>query len=426
VEGGAARRTVGGLSLGAILVATALTLALGGAFKARCASGDWADGRQYVQLCYSDIVPLYGTEHLTGGRLPYLNPCPPGASLCDEYPVLTMYFMRVAGWVSRSYAAFFWSNAILLSVCALLTAWALYRMVGERALYFAVAPTLFIYGFVNWDLLVVALATVGTLAYLRSRDGSGGALLGLGTAAKFYPALFVIPFAVGRIRQRRGGAAVSLAAWALAAYAAVNLVFVMAAPSRWATFFVFNARRAVDWDSLWFVACQRLHGGTSCSWSPRTINGLSLIAFLALATLLWWWRASRQPDFPRWTLGFPILVAFLLTNKVYSPQYGLWLLPWFALALPNPWLFGAFELADVAVFITRFSWFGRLSRDAGNAALAGYHGVPLGGFEVALVIRAVVLLACLVAWVRQVEPGTRNSSTPPTSTGDTSIVLSSG
>ena len=43
-----------------------------------------------------------------------------------------------------------------------------------------------------------------------------------------------------------------------------------------------------------------------------------------------------------------MLVLFLVTNKVYSPQYGLWLLPWFALALAADsarWL--AFQVADV-------------------------------------------------------------------------------
>jgi hypothetical protein len=99
-------------------------------------------------------------------------------------------------------------------------------------------------------------------------------------------------------------------------------------------------------------------------------------------------------------------VAFLLTNKVYSPQYGIWLLPWFALALPSPWLFGLFQAADVAVFVTRFSWFGRLAAETGDPAFAGYVGVPLGGFQLALVIRAIILVACLVVWTaaRESEP----------------------
>jgi hypothetical protein len=114
---------------------------------------------------------------------------------------------------------------------------------------------------------------------------------------------------------------------------------------------------------------------------------------------VWFLKRARQPDFPRWKFGLPLIIAFLLTNKVYSPQYGLWLLPWFALALPDWRLFAAFEAADVAVFATRFTWFGRLAATSGDPAFAGFHGAPLGAFELAVVIRAAVLVACLVAWV---------------------------
>ncbi|MGH2676132.1 MAG: hypothetical protein ACRDH1_12060, partial [Actinomycetota bacterium] len=93
-----------------------------------------------------------------------------------------------------------------------------------------------------------------------------------------------------------------------------------------------------------------------------------------------------------WTFGFPLLVAFLITNKVYSPQYGLWLLPWFAAALPSLRLFVAFELADVAVFVTRFQFFARLTGQG--------PGLPIWGFELAVLVRMAVLIACLVAWVR--------------------------
>ena len=43
---------------------------------------------------------------------------------------------------------------------------------------------------------------------------------------------------------------------------------------------------------------------------------------------------------------------------MYSPQFSLWLLPWFALALPNLRLFIAFEAIDVVVFLTEFGWLG--------------------------------------------------------------------
>lgn len=388
-------------------MATLVTLSLGALAKSPCASGNWTDGRQYRELCYSDIVPLYGTEALTGGRLPFIDRCPAGgSSQCDEYPVLTMYLMRLAAWMSGGYGPFFYVNAFLLGLAAFAVAWGLYEMVGERALYFAIAPTLFIYAFVNWDLLAVALATGATLAYLRRRDVLAGVLIGLGAAAKFYPALLLVPFVAGRLRERRAGGATSLVVWGGVTYGAVNLPFVLVSFRAWSTFFRFNSSRLVDWDSVWFVACQRLHGGTGCSWSPRLIDALSLVVFAGLSALVWLVRRARDPDFPRWTFGFPLLVAFLLANKVYSPQYGLWLLPWFALSLPSPWLFGAFELTDVAVFITRFSWFGRFSRDLGSAAFVGYGGVPIGAFQVALMARAAVLVACLAVWALRVKEPT--------------------
>jgi uncharacterized membrane protein len=385
-------RVTAGASILVVLAATLITLGVGAAIKEPCAAGDWSDGRQYRRFCYSDVVPLLGTEHLQGGRLPFLDACPTsGENQCDEYPVLTMYFMRAAAWISNDYAGFFHANEFLLGILGLAAAAMLYAIGRTRATYFALAPTLLIYAFVNWDLLAVALATGATLAFLRRRDAATGALIGLGAAAKLYPILLLVPFALAKVRERRSREAISLGVWAAIVFAAVNLPFALAAPHSWATFFRFNTHRAVDWDSLWFVACSRLHGGaTGCDWSVPLINALSLVLFIALAGALYWGRRLRQPDFPRWTFAFPLIAAFLLTNKVYSPQYGLWLLPWFALALPSLPLFAAFEVTDVAVFLTRFSWFARLS-DLG--------GLPIGAFQVAVVARDAVLILCLVAWV---------------------------
>jgi uncharacterized membrane protein len=384
------------IGLGLVLVCLAATLALGFAQKSPCL-GSWADGRQYTRLCYTDIMPLLGTEQLTGDRLPYLDPCDDAASgECDEYPVLSMWAMRLAAWASGpDTGRYFVANVILLSVAAFVTALCLYLIAGgARALRFALAPTLLIYGFVNWDLIPVAFATAATLAYLKRRDVWAGALLGLGAAAKLYPALLVVPFVAGRFRAREPDRGTHLAWAAAGSWLAANLPFALASPQSWWEFFRFNSARPADWDSLWFIACHRASGEISSCGNTRLVNVASAALFVVLVAAVWRWKAARDPGFPRWTLGLPILVLFLLTNKVYSPQYGLWLLPWFALALPDLRLFAMFQAADVAVFITRFSWFGRL-QDLG--------GLPIGAFEVAVLVRAVVLVAIVLAWVRHRE-----------------------
>ena len=394
------------VSLALVLGCVTATMVVGTALKAPCAGGNWSDLRQYHDLCYSDIVPLFNTEQLASGggrgtRLPYIDPCKVVADQnCDEYPVLTMYFMRVAAWLSGPYyAAFYFVNAALLLACALVVGLCLYLLVGRRALYFALAPTLLIYGTVNWDLLAVAFATAATFYLLRHRDALSGSMLGLGAAAKLYPVLLAVPFVAHRLRERRPDEAITLGWSTIAAFIVVNAPFIVFGFTDWRRFFVFNATRVADFDSLWYIGCRHVH---ALCRSVHTINLLSLGLFVGATALVWWARGRRAPDFPRWTLGFPILVLFLITNKVYSPQYGLWLLPWFALALPGLRRFVAFEIADVVVFVTRFWWFSRL---------AGSWGPPEGVFEIAVLVRAAVLLWCVVAWVRG-DPGTAPRTEP--------------
>ena len=385
----AARATVG---LGTVLACVIGTMALGAASKAPCAPGEWSDLRQYRRLCYTDVVPLLDTEQLRGPRMPFLDACEPVEGRnCDEYPVVTMYVMRLASWISGDdYAPFYWVNALLLTGFAVAIAVMLYVANGAQALYFALAPTLLVYGTVNWDLVAVAFATAAIVAFLRHRDRLAGASIGLGAATKLYPALLAVPLIAQRLRERRPDGAIVLGWAAVGAWLLVNLPFALLAPEAWLTFFRFNGERAADFDSLWYIACRHLE---VCP-STRVINVSSLAIFLGASAAIWAVKGRRHPDFPRWTLGLPLLVLFLLSNKVYSPQYGLWLLPWFALTLPRLWLFLAFSVADVGVFVTRFTWFGRLE---------GAPGASQEMFELWVLLRAAVLLWVLVSWMRR-EP----------------------
>ena len=398
------------IGLGTVFALLAGTLVLGHALKAPCVSGEWSDNRQYTRLCYSDNVHQLATEQLGEGRLPYLDACVDTPGECDEYPVLTMWAMRSAAWISgSSTTGYFYSSAIMLWIAAFVIAFCLYLLVGDRVLYFALAPTLALYATMNWDLLAVAFATAGTLAYLRRKDGWAGVLLGLGAAAKVFPLLLVIPFVAGRFRGKEPDRGIRLAWAAIGAWIAVNLPFALGAPLGWWEFFRFNAARLADWDSLWYLACERTTGQTCVN--TRLINVASLALFVGWVAIVWVLKARREPGFPRWTLGFPILVIFLLTNKVYSPQFSLWLLPWFALAFPRLGWFVAFEIADVAVFVTRFSWFGRYTGVEG-----GFAGLPVGVFELAIAVRALILIWCVISWIRD-RHTTRPSLAAPAEVG---------
>jgi uncharacterized membrane protein len=316
----------------------------------------------------------------------------PPAMEAEKYPAGTNYVMRLVSVPAQSYVSFFNWTALLWTGAALFTSWVLFRLVGMRALFFAGAPTLLIYGFMNWDLPLVALATLGTAAYVRRRDGPAGAFLGVASAIKIpYPGFLVVPFSAWRAREERRADARRLAAAAVLAWVAVNLPLALMAPRRWFFTFEFNAGRGADWDTIWFLLQRHL----DVTFAPATVNVLALVAFVAVAGLVWRLAVLRSPGFEWWTLGFVFLVSYLLTGKVFSPQWTLWLLPWFALVLPDWRLFAAFEVSNAAVFVTRFLWFARLSGDG---------GVPFEAFEVALIVRAAVLVACVAVWLVRLVP----------------------
>ncbi len=382
------------ISLAVVLASVFGTMAIGTALKSPCASGKYEDGRQYRLLCYSDIVPLLGTEQLGRGRLPFFDRCEATENNCDEYPVLTMYLMRVAAWISgNDYATFFYTNAILLLGFAAITAVCLWLLAGSRALWFALAPTLLIYGTINWDLAAVACATATLVAFAKRRDGWAGVLIGVGAATKFYPALVLVPLFLQGLQNREPDRSVRVLWWSAGTWVAINLPFAIAAPSSWWEFFRFNSVRTPDFDSFWYIACR--HVDSVCI-SIDNVNLAALSAFFVSAFLAIYFKGRRDPTFPRWSTGVPLLICFLLTNKVYSPQYSLWLLPWFALTMPRLGRFVAFEAADFAVFVTRFWFFGTYT---------GVMALPQQWwFEVAIAIRAAILVWCLFAWVRDEIP----------------------
>ena len=98
----------------------------------------------------------------------------------------------------------------------------------------------------------------------------------------------------------------------------------------WKAFWRFNSGRGADLGSLWLVA------RTAATRSrAHTVNVVSWVVFVAVCLGCWCsgWGSTHPPRVAQ--LAFLVLVGFLLVNKVYSPQYVLWLLPVAVLARPR-------------------------------------------------------------------------------------------
>ena len=387
-----------------MLIVTTLTFGLGTAQKAQCLRRQWVENKSGVAfLCDTDIPHLYVWEQLAGGRLPYLDPCttPARDRQCDEYPAGTMYLMRgvatVTGDGGDPYWRFSWAATLILYLCALWIAWSLERM-GARTVLFAAAPVLVTAGTLNWDLVPVAFATAGTLAFLRGRDTRSGALLGLGAFVKLYPGLLAIPFALERLRAGAKDRGARLVAVMGGVWLVANLPFAILGFAGWVWFFRYNSRRPPDFDSLWEVLCH-VH---LCP--PTPVVNIASVGLAAAGT--WWsWRAAkrRSEGLPIWISAFPLLVMVLLTGKVWSSQYSLWLLPWFAVTSVPWFLFLEYQLAEVAEYLVRYHYFGTV--------ISG-HGISYWVLGAIVLIRAALLLRCLLHWVRHPDPVIASAAVP--------------
>ena len=336
----------------ALLVGTLVYLA-GVVFRLPCRWG--ADHFKF--LCYSDIGLLYPDRGLLLGNTPYLDS---GDYPVLEYPVLTGWFLEVErritallggqqgtdlteAQIRASTLIFVDVNTVLLGALLLIAIWAQVRIDDHRqwdAMMLAASPCLAAAALINWDLLPVALTTLAMLSWSRRRPGLTGVLLGLGMAAKLYPGLLIGPLFLLCLRGRRMRDFVTTLCAAILSWGAVNLPVLLLAPDAWRSFWAFNSDRGGDLGSIWYVLSLAGH-------EVQDLNVISagLFALCCLAIGILIIMAPRRPRFG--AMAFLVVVAFLLTNKVYSPQYVLWLLPLLILARPQwrDWLiFTAGEL----------------------------------------------------------------------------------
>ncbi|MGK4582096.1 glycosyltransferase family 87 protein [Kitasatospora sp. HPMI-4] len=370
-----------------LALVTILVSVLGLAQKASCYNDGWFHGAtaQYTHACYSDIPHLFTGRGFSTGLHPYLDrlPAPTPDMQYLEYPVLTGLFMQVAAWLTPGGGAiegreqWFWLvNAGMLMICAVVAAVALSRTHRRRpwdALLFALAPCLALDSTINWDLLAVALAAVAMACWSGRRTVLAGVFIGLATAAKLYPVLLLGPLLVLCWRTGRWRAFGQTAGAAAGSWLLVNLPIMLANWQGWATFYTFSQVRTEDYGSFWLILMQDrgVQLATLNTWIAVLLIACCLgIGWLALS-------APRRPRFAQ--LAFLVVAAFVLTNKVYSPQYVLWLTPLAALARPRWRDFLIWQTCEVLYFLGIWSYLAYVGDSK-------QHGIGMDWYHFAIVL----------------------------------------
>jgi uncharacterized membrane protein len=305
--------------------------------KEHCREHGWGAPGDFFHGCYSDVPALFFGRGLADGDVPYIHQT---EDHTVEYPVLTGAAMWLTAKLVPSTGSpdsrarwYFDINALALAMCAAVVVLATMKTAGRRpwdAAMVALAPGLLLAGTINWDLYAVGLFGLGMWAWARKRPVAAGVLIGLAAAAKFYPLfvlgpLLLLCWRAGKMRAFWSTAVASVVAWA-----AVNVPVMLIDFHGWSKFYRLSQERGAGFSSIWFVLQQQGHGVPGKLLNPLA-GGLFVLACAAIGYLAL--TVPRRPRLPQ--LVFLTVAAFLLTNKVYSPQYVLWLIPLAALARPR-------------------------------------------------------------------------------------------
>jgi hypothetical protein len=350
-------------------------------------------------------VPVYVhyAELMRHGAVPYRD-------FKFEYPPAALPAMLLPSYMSWSYATSF---AVLMGVCGAACIAASASALGavgasaERtwAALLAIGVSPLVLGSLfdsRFDLWPTLLALAAVAAVVRERPLVSGALLGLGFAAKLWPAV-LLPLAVVHLWRRRGqaGALALVAAFAVVS-AACFLPFAVLGSDGLRAMFADQLDRPLQVESLGaavLMAAQHLgmrplatvstHGAQALSGRGAGLAAdLSTVLEIAAVVAIWIVFARRRlADGEAMLIAAAAAVTALVAfDRVLSPQYLIWLVP-FVLLVPGvrgilaggllflalgltqtwfPWHYWSLALDHAAPW----SWY-LLVRDLALVALAG-------------------------------------------------------
>ncbi|HSN42896.1 MAG TPA: glycosyltransferase 87 family protein [Propionibacteriaceae bacterium] len=327
----------------------------------------------FMRLCYSDIPVLYQSNGLAQGYGVF-------SSLNFEYPPVIGVVVEVTRVVARFLGAhvgpdvtdqqvvdaayiFFGVNAVVLFGCFLVVVATHLHLAGRQhpaagqhlagrggdasvpnlawqAVYVAAAPVVVAAGLINWDLVAVALTSLAVLLWARRRPIASGLVTGVAVSAGIYPIVLVFALLLLCLRAGR------MASWGLfalggwASWLAINVPVLFFARGSWDAFWTHHLNRSADLGSIWYV----LDAAGLGMQHVGVLAGLLLVMLIGPIIVLVI-QAPRRPRLAQ--VVALVLIAVLVANRAYSPQYVLWLLPFIVLARPRTSDWAIWSFAEV-------------------------------------------------------------------------------
>jgi hypothetical protein len=343
---------------------------------------------------------------IRAGQLPYRD-------FPFEYPPAALAPMLLAAYLPWSYTTSF---TVLMWVCGVgcigVAAWALRTADADAKrtwgalLAIGVSPLVLGSLFdTRFDLWPALLAIAAVAAAARERPLLSGGLLGLGFAAKLWPAVLLPILAVHLWRRRGRNAGLAVLATFVVVAAACFLPFAVLAPDGLHAMFSDQLNRPLQVESLGaavLMAAEHLglrhlqtvdsHGGQALSGRGAGLAAdLSTVLEIVAVVAVWvLYALRRRIDTESLLVAAATAVTALVAfDKVLSPQYLIWLVPFvFLVRGGRGILAGALLLLALGLTQAWFPWqYWRLALD---------HASPWSWYllarDLALVAVAVLLI----------------------------------
>ena len=314
------------------------------------------------------------SSRLLEGKTPYRDfalEYPPLALAAFTFPHLMLFGLK------QTFYNYLWAFLVQSAVISTVTAWYVRRLAEKMR--FGLSPDLSLVTYCGlvivtsfylpwrYDLFPALLTMLGFTALINRKPLNAGIWLGLGTAAKLYPIVLLPVFFLFCVTESRKRGGLKLVVGFGAALSLCLMPFAALSPTVLLSFLKYHQMRGLEIESIpaGLILMAHVWGLTSASVvvnygadhivsasAPAIIRCLPF-AFAALFGIVSWkaWQrfrfenASGQIESSTLlTYTIAALLAFILANKVFSPQYLIWLLPFVPLLRPRP------ALSLIAVF----------------------------------------------------------------------------
>jgi uncharacterized membrane protein len=322
----------------------------------------------YIVQWHARDVQIYyeSSAKLLQGQMPYRD-------FPLEYPPLALLAF-VLPWLlapgrALGYSSYAWQFLVLNVLWSTLLALVLARVAARRWPARSPARAVGVYTLLvlvsapllpwRYDLFPALLTLLALLCVLSGRPTLAGMWLGLGIAAKLYPIMLLPICAAYYLAGRSYRSLLRLILGSVIALGVVLLPYLLLDPGGWLSFLRYHQLRGLQLESLPAGAILLAHllgfarvelvfiygalqlvsplADVAVLWQPIVFSLVSGVVFVSC------WGRFRQEYATNGVIADASLIAyvviallaFIVTNKVFSAQYIIWLLPFVPLLRPR-------------------------------------------------------------------------------------------